>query len=50
MIKNKDMVSLVGPMVVVIKGNGKMENKMAVALIEIKKDYRKMAHGLMVKK
>jgi hypothetical protein len=50
MIKNKDTVNLVGLMVAVIKDNGKMENKMAVALIEIKKDYRKMVHGSMVKR
>jgi hypothetical protein len=50
MIKKKDMANLVGQMVVAIKVNGKTGNKMVKELIEINKVYRKMEHGLMVKR
>jgi hypothetical protein len=44
------MANLVGQMVVAIKVNGKTGNKMVKELIEINKVYRKMEHGLMVKR
>ena len=50
MIKNKDMANLVGQMVEFIKVSGKMVNKMAEEHIKIRKEYKKMGHGLMVKR
>lgn len=45
MIKNKDLVNLVGLMADAIKGNGKMGNKMEKAHIEINKVFKKVERG-----
>ena len=44
------MANLVGKMVEVIKASGKMVSKMAEEHIKIRKEYKKMGHGLTVKR